>query len=60
MEYLAVSIYIECFAGTCLKKNTIPPLNLYLNEETRRTLLTKKMIIFIILIRFVKNIDMCY
>ena len=38
MEYLAVSIYIECFAVICLKKNTIPPLHLCLyiclNEET--------------------------
>ena len=37
MEYLAVSIYIECFTVTCLK-NHLPPLNLclciYLNEET--------------------------
>ena len=38
MEYLAVSIYIESFAVTYLKKNTLPPLNLCLyiclNEET--------------------------
>ncbi len=38
MEYLAVSIYTECFAGTCLKTNTILPLQFYvytcLNEET--------------------------
>jgi hypothetical protein len=36
MEYLAVSIYIESFTMTCLKKKN-PPLNLcvciYLNEE---------------------------
>ena len=38
MEYLAVSIYVESFAGTCLKTPTLPPLNLCLyiclNEET--------------------------
>ena len=38
MEYLAVGIYIECFALTSLKKSTLPPLNLCwyicLNEET--------------------------
>ena len=38
MEYMAVNIYIECFVETCLKKNTITPLNLCLyiclNEET--------------------------
>jgi len=63
MEYLAVSIYIESFAGTCLKKKNLPPLNLCLciclNEETlnRWTLLPKQIVIFIILIWFVKNID---
>ena len=35
MEYLAVTIYIESFAGTCLKTN--PPTSyvyICLNEET--------------------------
>ena len=62
MEYLAVSIYIISFAGTCLKKTTLLPLNLCLytclNEETiGRLCCQKKIVIFIILIRFVKNID---
>ena len=55
MEYLAVSIYIISFAGTCLKKNTLLPLNLCLytclNEETiGRLCCQKKIVIFIILI----------
>ena len=54
MEHLAVSIYIKSFAGTCLKKTTPPPLNLYLyiplNEETIDRLCCQKIVIFIILI----------
>ena len=38
MEYMTVSIYIESFTVTCLKKKHLSPLNLYLciylNEET--------------------------
>ena len=38
MEYLAVSIYIECFAVICFKKKTPSHLLIYvytcLNEET--------------------------
>ena len=31
MEYLAVGIYIECFAGTCLKKHHPTPQFMFMN-----------------------------
>ena len=50
MEYLAVSIYIESFTVTCLKKH-LAPLNLclciYSNKETIGGLCCPKNLLFL-------------
>ena len=50
MEYLAVSIYIESFTVTCLKKH-LAPLNLclciYLNKETIGGLCCQQNLLFL-------------
>jgi hypothetical protein len=49
MEYLAVSIYIECFAGTCFKKKishfliyVYTCVHMFKLGNNKRTLLTNK------------------